>query len=167
MPSRNSVNKPKDKILRNSHSAAIGKKRASRQKSAPKTRSSTFRYNENSNVKPSPTESNSLALYSGRPIDATGGITTKSLSKKRAKKISRNQKYIAQRNEQLGIDLKAKEESMEVEDENPAENEDSSKSSSVDAVRKALWSVVKDTTAGVLQIAAEHGEGTTLGIQAF
>lgn len=167
MPSRNSINKPKDKILRNLHSAAIGKKRASRQKSASKTRSSTFRYNEDSNVKPSPTESNSLALYSGRTIDNAGGITTKTLSKKRAKKITRNQKYIAQRNEQLGIDIKAKAESMEVEDEKPAENEDSSKSGSVDAVRKALWSVVKDTTAGALQITAEHGEGTTLGIQAF
>lgn len=167
MPSRNSINKPKDKILRNLHSSAIGKKRALRQKSAPKTRSSTFRYNEDSNVKPSPTESNSLALYSGRSIDAAGGITTKTLSKKRAKKISRNQKYIAQRNEQLGIDIKAKEESMEIEDEKPAENKDSSKSGSVDAVRKALWSVVKDTTSEALQIAVEHGQGTTLGVQAF
>ncbi|CAK7892120.1 ribosome biogenesis protein Alb1p [[Candida] anglica] len=165
MPSRNSINRPKDKLIRNGHAAAIGKKRTSRARLAAPTRSSTSRYNTESSTAPRPSESTALAMYVGSAASQpTGVITNNTLSKKRSKKIARNQKYIARRNEQLNIDITAKHESMDVD----AEDKEVSAvkaATRLDKVKEALWSVVAD---GVSEgLALGSGNGTTLGVQAF
>lgn len=165
MPSRNSINKPKDKILRNKHSLSIGKKRASRKKHAEATASSTSRYNADE-LAPRPTESKSVALFRGNPSSDATKITTKSLSKKRIRKLERNQKYINKRNENLKIDIIAQQEDMQVDDGGADRSE--KKVSDLEKVKKIIWSAVEDRAAGGLDVGTgREGSGTTLGVQAF
>lgn len=165
MPSRNSVNRPKDKLIRNGHASAIGKKRSARSRLNVATRSSTSRYNDESKTAPKPSESTSLALYSGSAAQPSGVITNNTLSKKRSKKIARNQKYINKRNEQLSIDIAAKsEEAMDVDVEKEAPV--TKKTSQLEQIKQALWSVVADGVSEGLAITG-NGNGTTLGVQAF
>ncbi|CUM65365.1 uncharacterized protein PRCAT00003001001 [Priceomyces carsonii] len=159
MPTRNSVNKPKDKIISNRHAASIGKKRAARSSKARVTASSTSRYD--TNTVPRPTESKALALYAGKSGDSKL-ITNNTLSNKRAKKIARNQKYVDKRNEKLNIDITSKEEAM-MEDDT---EESLPESSTLKKVKDALWTVIEDNEKNGLEIKTD-GEGTTLGIQAF
>ncbi|KAH3668433.1 hypothetical protein OGAPHI_002187 [Ogataea philodendri] len=138
MPSRNSINKPKDNIQRRQKSRSLGRQRAGARNStrvvAPK--------------------STALALYNGTA--SKGGITTNTLSNKRSKKIERNKKYAKARNldtAQLLADVQSKQEQMEV---------DEAVVKSQETVRSALWAVVEDVANhGFKYLAA--GEGTTLG----
>ncbi|GEQ69898.1 hypothetical protein JCM33374_g3574 [Metschnikowia sp. JCM 33374] len=123
MPSKNSVNKPSGKISRAHHSSAISKKRSTKAKAAP-TRSSAGRYN--TATVPRPTDPKGLAVYTG-PVSQGSGVTTQTLSRKRAKKIERNSRYIAKRNEQLNVDLAAKEQDMEI-DSAPSEKREKKQS---------------------------------------
>lgn len=162
MPSRNSINKPKGKIHRAQHGSAISKKRTARARTALPTRSSSGRYNKD--TVPRPTDSLAVALYNGAGASQGSGVTTQTLSKKRAKKIERNNRYIARRNEQLSIDLAAQNEGMDIE---MSEKRVKAKkpASQLEKVKEALWAVVDDSTGG--DFLDVSGEGTTLGIQAF
>lgn len=165
MPSRNSINKPKDKIQRNSHASSIGKKRSARARNGIVTKSSTSRYETDSNAAPKATESKAIALYNGATTP-TGVIINNTLSNKRSKKIARNKKYIAKRNEKLSIDLLADQEQMEVdekEEQTKAKNQ-----TKLDKIKEVLWAAVEDRVSEGLKVSSgTDGNGTTLGVQAF
>lgn len=152
MPSRNSINKPSKKIQSKSHAVSLGKRRAARAGTTVATKSSTSRYNTKSKTAPKPTESKALALYTGQALD-TAAVTSKSLSKKRAKKIARNQRYVQQRNGTAP--------DMEMDTEAQRETQ-------IQRVKDSLWELVRakkaDKSTG---LAVAVGEGTTLGVQAF
>lgn len=163
MPSRNSINKPKNKIHLNSHASSIGKKRAARDKSS--TRSSTSRYNENAT--PRPTDSKSVALYTGNVIPTT--ITNKTLSTKKAKKLARNQKYIEKRL------LKDLDEQMQLDDDSNDKSAQNSlikikskvkQQSETDKIRKLLMETIANKNYEPFKVATDS-EGTTIGIQSF
>lgn len=158
MPSRNSVNKPKDTLNQARKRASLAKKRAARVRKgliAP-PRSST----SSSSGLP---KSTAVALYSG--AKPTGAVTTKTLSNKRLKKIERNKKYVAKRNEQVLIDAQAQaEDSMEIDDAEPAAAQ--VQKSKINTVKDALWSVIEDSAASGFIMEA-NGEGTTLGGPVF
>lgn len=165
MPSRNSINKPKGKMHRAQHATAISKKRTARAKSAVPTRSSAGRYN--TETAPRPTDSQALALYNGGVTSKGSGVTTQSLSKKRAKKIERNSRYVAKRNQELAIDLAAQNDGMDVEIESASKRVKAKKpATQLEKVKEALWAAVDDSAAGDFGLDV-LGDGTTLGIQAF
>ncbi|OBA21989.1 ribosomal pre-60S maturation factor [Metschnikowia bicuspidata var. bicuspidata NRRL YB-4993] len=164
MPSRNSVNKPLGKINRASHAGVISKKRTLRANTVGPTRSSAGRYN--TATAPRPTDPKGLTVYMG-PEVLGSGVTTQTLLKKKAKKLERNKRYIAQRNERLNVDLAAKNEGMDV-DMAPAEKREKKQKpqSNLDKVKQALWTAVEDHNSGAMALEST-GEGTTLGVQAF
>lgn len=152
MPSRNSINKPKDKILKNSHASTIGKRRSNRVRLS--TRSSHGRYNDN--TLPTPRDSKAVALYTGK-IPITTELTTKTLSNKKAKKLARNQKYNEKRKELLTKDIDSK---MEVEDEKKV------KESEAEKLRVLLWNSIKSNDLLLFKKQPDT-EGTTIGVQSF
>lgn len=168
MPSRNSINKPKDKLQRNSHASSIGKKRSARARNGIVTKSSTPRYETDSNAAPKATESKAIALYNGATTP-TGVIINNTLSNKRSKKIARNKKYIAKRNEKLNIDLLADQEQMEVDEETEKEEQTKAKNQTkLDKIKEVLWAAVEDRVSEGLKVSSgTDGSGTTLGVQAF
>lgn len=168
MPSRNSINKPKDKILRNSHASSIGKKRSARARSGIVTKSSTPRYDTDSSAVPKATESRAIALYNGSTTPS-GVVTNNTLSNKRAKKIARNKKYIVKRNEKLNIDLLADQEKMEVDEDTEKEEQAKAKSQTkLDKIKEVLWDAVEDRVSEGFKVSSgTDGNGTTLGVQAF
>ena len=85
-------------------------------------------------------------------------MTTTTLSNKRAKKIARNQKYMAANK----AATKTNTESMDV-DEILTEEQ---KQTKLDQVKKALWSVIENHSKSGFSVVADS-EGTTLGIQSF
>lgn len=167
MPSRNSINKPKDHIHRANHAHSIGKKRAARARKAIPTKSSTSRYSLEG-VAPKPTESKAIALYTGSAGEPNTLLSNNTLSNKRAKKLARNQKYIDQRNQKLNIDVTAKqEEGMELDPEFVEKKSKHEKEQTkLDKIKQALWAVVEDKSSNLLKVNTES-EGTTLGVQAF
>lgn len=160
----NSINKPRHKLHARSHAQALGNKRAVRAKTAAATASSTSRYNTDLTTSVKPTESKAVALYIGKTTEAPATITTHTLSKKRAKKIARNQKYIDERNSRLNIDLAAQQELMDVDAAPKPKKE--VKETETGQVRTALWAVVAARASEGLKLDTS-GEGTTLGVQAF
>ena len=165
MPSRNSVNKPKGKLQAAHRSNVISKKKAYRANRVVPTRSSNGRYN--TDTAPRPTDSKALALYSGGLASTGNGVTTTTLSKKRAKKIERNKRYVAKRNEQLNIDLAVKQEGMDIDMEPQGKRVKPQKPpTTLDKVKEALWAAVEDSTSGDMGLNV-LSEGTTIGIQAF
>ncbi|PSK38932.1 hypothetical protein C7M61_002237 [Candidozyma pseudohaemuli] len=163
MPSRNLVNKPKNKIHRAHHAQQLGKKRAARAASILPTRSSHGRFN--TETVPRPSDSKAVALYNGSMPLPASGVTTNTLSNKRARKLERNSRYIAKRNEQLNIDLEAKRE-MDIDMDGVKKNKHEKEPTQLDKVKKALWAVVEDTDAVGMNLNVS-GEGTTIGVQAF
>lgn len=160
----NSINKNKGKIYRQQHGAAISKKRTARAKSAVPTRSSLGRYN--TETAPRPTDSHAVALYTGSAPSKGSGVTTRTLSKKRARKIERNSRYVAKRNEQLSIDLAAQNEGMDVDMEAETKRVRNKKPQThLEKVKEALWAAVDDASGEF--VVDVLGEGTTIGIQAF
>ncbi|KAK6465989.1 ribosome biogenesis protein ALB1 [Scheffersomyces coipomensis] len=158
MASKNSINKPKNKINAFSHAKSLAKKRAARAKSLPSTRSSLqARYADKATTAIRPTDSKAVALYTGESAQPIAKMTNTTLSNKRAKKIARNQKYIAQRKQAESGDS-----TMEVESIQSVEV----KQSNLDKVKVLLWSVIETNSNGEYKAKAD-GEGTTLGIQAF
>ncbi|RLV92813.1 Ribosome biogenesis protein ALB1 [Spathaspora sp. JA1] len=156
MAGKSNINKPKIKLNANSHAKHLGSKRAARARANASTRSSIGRYADKATTAPRPSDSLSLALYSGETPGPVNTMTNVTLSKKRAKKIARNQKYFA-----ANVKNKNEDVTMEVDNETIEQ-----KQSKLDKVKKALWSVIERH--------AEHGypvvadaEGTTLGVQSF
>lgn len=131
---------------------SLGKRRAARSKSVVATRSSTSRYNTETKTAPRPTDSKAIALYTGSSPD-TAVVTNRTLSKKRAKKIARNQKYVQQRNGTAP--------DMDMDNGVATETQ-------IQRVKDSLWELIRakkaDSSAG---LAPAVGEGTTLGVQAF
>lgn len=144
-----SINKPRKKIASRAHANSIGKRRAARANLTNK-QSSAGRYAKNAD--PKPTDTKSLALYTG-PSTATSEMITKTLSNKKARKLARNQKYIDARSNKPKVA-----EEMEVDQE--------VKQTNLEKVKAALWNVVENYNNGGLRPQPDT-EGTTLGIQAF
>lgn len=138
MPSKNSINKPNDSIIRNRKGIAAGRKRSSRP-SAPE------RYSARAAPK-----STALALYNGT-AKSEGVLTTQTLSKKRQRKIERNKRYAEKRR---NPDVEA----MKIDDE-PQESDKQTEGQKVQRVREALWTVASNFSGAK----ASFGEGTTLG----
>lgn len=160
MPSRNSVNKPKNKIHSTKHASSIGKRRAAR--AVVPTRSSTHR--SNTKTAPGPNQSKALALFNETGPAEVGVMTTNTLSNKRAKKLARNQRYLAQRNDKLSIDVQAKQdEAMEVDTKRVRNQKPPTQ---LDQVKQALWAVVEDHELNGMSLKVSS-DGTTIGIQAF
>ncbi|EJS43184.1 YJL122W [Saccharomyces arboricola H-6] len=170
MPSKNSINRPK--LTSNLHHKVhtLGRKRAQREKAGllkPARSSANSKSGEIKSValdlyfenkKNENTASTAVTLPNAPSPPAT--ITTRTLSKKRAKKIERNLKYAAQR--KLLVDAAAKvEDQMDIDLDHPKKVKESRKKSSLTLVKEALWSVIDDTSSHGLII--ENGQGTTLG----
>ncbi|ODV85776.1 hypothetical protein CANARDRAFT_27867 [[Candida] arabinofermentans NRRL YB-2248] len=157
MPSKNSINKPKDNIIRQRKSL----------------RRSSVRPVSKDRVESSdkPVKSTALAVYSGATLRSAKNLVQHTLSNKRAKKIERNQKYASARKlntDQLLVDLAAQQEgSMDIDLEGKPETT-SKKSSKIQegVVRNALWAVVEDAAAGTFNVTVS-GDGTTLGGPSF
>lgn len=156
MAGRNAINKPKIKMHAHSHAKSLGRRRAARRTTA--TRSSTSRYASKGTTAPRPTDSKAVALYTGDIPAPASTMTTTTLSNKRAKKIARNQKYMAANK----AATKTNTESMDV-DEILTEEQ---KQTKLDQVKKALWSVIENHSKSGFSVVADS-EGTTLGIQSF
>lgn len=154
MAHRNSINKPKIKLLSNAHAKSLGRKRSARASRAISTRSSnTLRYADPKSVAPRPTELYEVALFTGDAQTAAGSIITRTLLNKRAKKLARNLKYIAAR-----LDgPQSSGEAMDVDAE-------AQRLSQLEQAKAALWSVLENKDAFKV---ASSGEGTTMGVQAF
>lgn len=89
-------------------------------------------------------------------------LTTKTISKKRAKKIERNLKYAEQR--RLLADIQAKvenEDGMELDVQSAVNTEKDGKKGPLTKMKDALWSIINDTSSQGLIL--ENGQGTTLG----
>lgn len=136
MAGGNSINKTKYKNKAFHHAKILGKKRAA---TVRNTKLALGRYHEH--AAPTPTQSTEVALFTGEhtPSDA---IHTQTLSKKKAKKLARNQKYVQARNGEINMDVEEKE----------------VKQGQVERVKKALWTLVETWQPKVPQ-----GQGTTLG----
>ncbi|KAJ8140218.1 hypothetical protein OXX80_012073 [Metschnikowia pulcherrima] len=159
MPSKNNPNKPSSKLSRKHSAGGVVKKRTP--KTVVPTRSSAGRYNKN--TAPRPTDPKALAVYTG-PVSDGSGVTTQTISKKRAKKLERNSRYVAKRNEQLDVDLAAQNEGMDIDMEKREKKQ--KPQTNLDKVKQALWTAVEDHNSGNVAVQTT-GEGTTLGVQAF
>lgn len=155
MAHKNSINKPKIKLQSNGHAKSLARKRLARASKTVSTRSSTtLRYAKSAQVAPRPTELYEVALYNGNALTATGVVTNRTLSNKRAKKLERNLRYIAQRlstgkpTGDVDMDVDAVEQRL----------------TQLEQTKAALWSVLekKDSLRAV-----PLGEGTTMGVPAF
>ncbi|KAI5950111.1 ALB1 [Candida jiufengensis] len=148
MAGRNAINKPKIKMLAQSHAKSLGRKRAAR--NSIQTRSSTSRYASRGTTAPRPTDSKAIALFTGETPNPISKMTTNTLSNKRAKKIARNQKYFTKKQEEDII--------MDVNNE--------LKQTKLDQVKKTLWDLI-DRTEKNGPLVVPDSEGTTLGVQSF
>ncbi|CCE61791.1 hypothetical protein TPHA_0B01190 [Tetrapisispora phaffii CBS 4417] len=170
MASKNSVNKPKLTVnvsKRNQHKA---NKRAQMEKNGefqPSRSSGNFVSNQ---VKSIPVQlyfKDESSLNSSNS-NLSSATTTKTLSKKRAKKIARNLKYVQQR--KLLVDVQAKHENdMAIDADSVAKVErqkGNGKEKTVLArMKDALWNVLEDSSSQPLVLAT--GQGTTLGGPSF
>ncbi|CDK27794.1 unnamed protein product [Kuraishia capsulata CBS 1993] len=146
MPSRNSVNRPKDGILRRKKAVGLARKRAAKRSSAP-----TGRFRGPASLVGT-AKSSAVALYTG-VSQPTGLLTTQTLSNKRRKKLERNQIYVDRRK---GAADKPKEDDTTMDvDEMVQKKEQQAKS-----IREALWSVIEQ---GRSVPVINGTEGTTLG----
>lgn len=144
-----------------------GKKRAARERAGqfnPARSSDSSRSGEIKSV--------SLDLYRAGKVEngagngtasTNGAVTSRTLSKKRAKKIERNLKYAEQR--RLLTDLTAKledsNEGMEIDAVGGGRAKKVEKKTALGQVKEALWNVIEDSSSQGLVIGS--GQGTTLG----
>lgn len=163
MPSLNSINKPNYTSQKKSHANSMAKRKASRSRTT--TRSSTSRYNDE--AVPTPTESKAVGLYTGT-IPTPGNVTNKTLSKKRARKIARNQKYVDSRNARLTDDIQ-----MDLDSDNSKKTSlvkiksKVKKESETERLNKVLWDAVNAPNMEIFKNSPISEEGTTIGVQSF
>ncbi|KAG0684432.1 ribosome biogenesis protein alb1 [Pichia californica] len=155
MPSKNSVNKPKDNMIRQRKSHMASKRRQRRS-------------NTGVTIIKTSKGTNEIVPLLTNNRNKGGVIANTIISNKKAKKIERNIKYAEMRrngnvngkklkvNGVVDIDMK--------EDGNNDNNTSGPKES---AVRKALWSIVDGAKISGLTLAVASGEGTTLGGPSF
>ncbi|SCU87710.1 LADA_0E05688g1_1 [Lachancea dasiensis] len=153
MPSKNSINRPKQQINLTRKSRSLAKKRDAMDKAGLLRPARSAESSKSGLAKSVP-----LDLYKGEGLTA-GPLTTKTLSKKRAKKIERNLKYAEQR--KLLVDVqKNMEDGMELDSVSAAETAPAAKSN-LERVKAAFFQAMEDTTSHALTL--EPGSGTTLG----
>lgn len=144
MPSKNSINKPKDNLTRQRKSHLASKRRQRRSQQS---------------VAMIQTAKGTTAVV---PVSTAGGVIANTvISKKKAKKIERNMKYAQLRREST----KKNSGDVEMIDEDGLAGGRSGAKES--AVRKALWTVVENAKVSGVPLLAAVGEGTTLGGPAF
>lgn len=160
MPSKNSINRPKLTVNVNRKTQALARKRNERERAGLLQ---PARSSENS--KSGQVRSVALDLYfqdkNGNGKVSGPSLTTRTLSKKRAKKIERNIKYAEQR--KLLADVQAKAESedgMELDIATDEKKKDVKKSA-LTKLKDSLWNVLDDTSSPGLVL--ENSQGTTLG----
>lgn len=164
MPSIHSVNRPKDKQIRSKHAYSLGRKRAARS-SLP---AQTIKIDgvSDSNTKPGNLKSPALALYSGN-ASSTTAVTRQKLSKKRAKKIARNQKYSEKNKQERESDVtKPREDVMDIEDDSVSTEQQKRNESRLQRIKAIFWTALR-AKANESQEESIQGEGTTLGVAAF
>ncbi|CAL1190591.1 unnamed protein product [Candida parapsilosis] len=127
MAGRNAINKPKIKMLAHSHAKSLSRKRSLRNS----------------------IQTNCCPIHGEAPAPSSV-MTTNTLSKKRAKKIARNQKYFTKKQE--GDIL------MNIDND--------IKNSKLEQAKKALWELIESREKNGPAVVAD-GEGTTLGVQSF
>ncbi|CAB4255147.1 similar to Saccharomyces cerevisiae YJL122W ALB1 Shuttling pre-60S factor [Maudiozyma barnettii] len=171
MPSKNSINRPKLTTNVRSKQHKLARKRDQRERAGHFNQARSAEGSRSGEAK-----SVALDIYFGKE-DATtskdqshrGGLTNKTLSKKRAQKIERNLKYAQQRRllTDVQADLENKDDTMNVDGGNKSllrkqEIEQSkNKKNNMSLIREALWNAIEDTQSQGLTLAT--GQGTTLG----
>ncbi|SCV03676.1 LANO_0G05578g1_1 [Lachancea nothofagi CBS 11611] len=150
MPSKNSINRPKQQININRRTQSLAKKRDAMEKAGLLQPARSAESSKSGLARSVP-----IDLYKGEGLTA-GPLTTKTLSKKRAKKIERNLKYAEQR--KLLVDVQKKsEDSMELDQVKKIEPT----KTPLERVKAAFFKAMEDTTSSGLVL--ENGSGTTLG----
>ncbi|CCK73592.1 Alb1p NDAI_0G06090 [Naumovozyma dairenensis CBS 421] len=176
MPSKNSINRPKLTVNLHRKAQKAGKKRAARERAGhykPARSADASKSGEiksvaldlyfNDKDKTGQASTNTSTLASGN-----GSVTTKTLSKKRAKKIERSLRYAEQR--KLLIDLQAKLENgnddtaMDVDGGEVVKRvrENKKEKSALTQMKEALWNVLDDASSSQ-GLVIGSGQGTTLG----
>lgn len=155
MPSKNSINRPKQKINLNRKIQKNSAKRNFREREGLLAPSRSSNLSKSGQIRSVP-----LDIYRGVNIES-GPITTKTLSKKRAKKIERNLKYAQQR--KLLTDVQSKyEDDMDVD---ITSNKSKTKKTNLDRIKDILSMTLDDVSPQGLIF--EDSDGTTLGGQYF
>lgn len=145
MPSKNSINKPKDNMIRQRKSHLASKRRQNR------TRQSVTMIK---------TSKGTTAIV---PLSTAGGVIANTIiSNKKAKKMERNLKYAQLRRD--GAINKKKNEDVDMVVDEQSSNGKGGKES---VVRTALWSLVETARVSGVPLSVPVGEGTTLGGPAF
>ncbi|SCU99795.1 LAME_0G05556g1_1 [Lachancea meyersii CBS 8951] len=152
MPSRNSINRPKQQVNLNRKVHSLAKKRDAMDRAGLLKPARSSEQSKSGLAKSIP-----MDLYKGEKLSA-GPLTTKTLSKKRAKKIERNMKYAEQRKLLVDVQKKA-EDSMDLDVE--SKKQASAPKGQLERVKTALFKAVEDTASSGLVL--EAGAGTTLG----
>lgn len=160
MPSKNSINRPKQQMNLNRKVHSLAKKRDARERAGLLQPARSHEDSKSGQPKSVP-----IDLYKGEQSSA-GPVTTKTLSKKRAKKIERNMRYAEQRKLLVDVQKKA-EDGMEVDGEVAASiaGSDAAKKSQFARVKDAFFRAMEDTASSGLVL--ENGAGTTLGGRFF
>ncbi|QLG74740.1 hypothetical protein HG535_0H00650 [Zygotorulaspora mrakii] len=161
MPSKNSINRPKLTVNVNRKNQSLARKRNAREKAGLLKPARSSENSKSGEVKSVP-----LDLYFQQKNDdgtkTSSGLTTRTLSKKRAKKIERNIKYAEQR--KLLTDVQANmenEDGMEIDILSKEKKSKDVKKSALKNLKDAIWNILDDTSSPGLVLA--NGQGTTLG----
>ncbi|QLQ78556.1 hypothetical protein HG537_0A08030 [Torulaspora globosa] len=157
MPSKNSINRPKLTPNLNRKNQSLARKRDQRERAGLLQPARSSENSKSGQVKSVP-----LELYFQGKTGQDGVLTTKTLSKKRAKKIERNLKYAEQR--KLLAELQDKvenEDGMEVDVPAGKTQKREEKKSSLTKMKDALWKVLDDSSSEGFVLT--KGQGTTLG----
>ncbi|SCU96314.1 LAFA_0G05666g1_1 [Lachancea sp. 'fantastica'] len=152
MPSKNSINRPKQQVNLNRKVHSLARKRDAMDRAGLLKPARSSGESKSGLARSIPVD-----LYRGEKQSA-GPITTKTLSKKRAKKIERNIKYAEQR--KLLVDVQKKTDDsmdLDMDSKKPA----SAPKSQLERVKAALFKAMDDTASNGLVLDA--GAGTTLG----
>ncbi|KAL6948923.1 hypothetical protein ACO0QE_001402 [Hanseniaspora vineae] len=166
MPSKNSINRPKDTTHQARKLRQLSKKRQQREQKglfAPSRSSDSSKSGQ--------AYSESYDLYKGEySRDAGNAVTNKTLSKKRAQKIERNLRYAEQRKLMIDLEKNAEESGMAVDSVNSSSSsalakQNKKKESELERIRSSMWEAIEEQKSTGLLL--QNGTGTTLGGQYF
>lgn len=154
MASKNNINKPKYTTQKNHRTRQNAIKRAQRERNGTIKPARSER-NDPKNI----SKSAALELYFNNKINTNGNtaLTTKTLSKKREKKIERMIKYVERRNPKINDD-----DDMDIETKRIREV----KQTDLGKLKDALWKALGEDWS-FKQNLVSTGQGTTLGSASF
>lgn len=155
MPSKNSINRPKLTVNLARKTQSLAHKRDQRERAGLLKPARSSENSKSGQIKSVPLD---LYFQGKEGKVAASGITTKTLSKKRAKKIERNIKYAEQRKLLAELQDKALNED-EMDLDLPASSKKTEERKIT--MKDALWKILDDTSSQGLVIS--NGQGTTLG----